>query len=452
MPKTIVLKRGLDIPLCGSAEKKLNRLPMAPTYAVSPEDFPGLIPKLLVKEGDEVRAGSPLFFDKIHPDILFTSPVSGRVTAVNRGEKRRLLSVVVEADGLQQYEAFPKTDLRVATREQIASVLQRSGLWPALIRRPYGVVADPADRPKAIFVSGFDSAPLAPDLAFALEGEAEALQAGFDALGRLTDGSVHIGLRPGENGVFDRLEGVEKHYFKGPHPAGNVGVQIHHIAPLNKGEVVWTIGVEFVAMIGRLFLTGRLDMTRVIAVTGSEVINPQYYALMSGAPVSSIVRGNIRPQDKGRSVRIISGNVLTGRKTEPDGYLGYYARQVTVIPEGDRYELLGWAMPRFDKFSVSRTYFSWLFPRRCYRLDTNMNGGERPFVVTGLYEKYLPMDIHPMYLFKAILAQDIDRMEGLGIYEVVGEDVALCEFVDPSKMELQQLVHNGIDLMMKELN
>ena len=239
--------------------------------------------------------------------------------------------------------------------------------------------------------------------------------------------------------------------FEGPHPAGNVGVQIHHIDPINKGDVVWTVDVQHVAMIGRFFRTGRVDMSKIVALTGSETAQPRYFSVITGLPINSIVRQKeLRSQTE--KVRIISGNVLTGRRVEPEGYLGFYSNQVTVIPEGDTYEFLGWGMPRLNKFSVSRSYFSWLSPKKHYRLDTNMNGGVRAYVVTGLYDKYLPMDIYPLYLLKAILAGDIDKMENLGIYEVIEEDFALCEFVDPSKTEMQAIIRQGIDLMIKELN
>ncbi|MDE5852302.1 MAG: Na(+)-translocating NADH-quinone reductase subunit A, partial [Alistipes sp.] len=410
----------------------------------------GVTPKLLVKEGDRVKAGTPLFFNKYSERVLFTSPVSGTVAAVNRGEKRKVLSVTVAPDAQQSYEEFAKPDLQQASRDELIELLLRAGLWPMFVQRPYGIIANPTDTPKAIFVSAFDSAPLAPDYNFALRDEQANLQAGIEVLRKLSGGKVHLSMRAGDEGKMPELKGVELHTFAGKHPAGNVGVQIHRIDPINKGEVVWTVNVQDLAIIGRLMLTGRVDMTRVIAVGGSEVANPQYYRVIAGARMDSLLGNNLKPQKEGDTVRVISGNVLTGTKSSMDGFLGYYANQVTVIPEGDKYELLGWAMPRFKKFSVSRAYFSWLCPKKAYRLDTNLNGGERPFVVTGLYEKYLPMDIYPMYLLKACLAGDIEKMENLGIYEVVEEDFALCEFVDPSKIDIQQIIRDGINLMIKE--
>ena len=450
MSKIIKLRKGLDIKLQGKPQPVLAEVKAAQVYALTPADFEGVTPKMLVKEGDKVKAGSPLFFNKYDERVIFTSPVSGTVQAVNRGEKRRILTVTVAADATQEYEQIAVPDLASAGREDIVSVLLKSGLWPMIIQRPYGIIANPDDQPRDIFVSAFDTAPLAPDYEFVLQAETKNLQTGVDVLRKLTGGKVHMSVLAGREAVGSALKGVELHTFAGKHPAGNVGVQIHNIAPVNKGEKVWTVNIQDLAIIGRLFNEGRVDMTRIIAVAGSEVEKPAYCRVIAGAPVASILAGNVKPQAEGRSVRIISGNVLTGRKTASDQYLGYYANMVTVIPEGDDYEFMGWAMPRFKKFSVSKAYFSWLFPRREYVLDTNLNGGERPFVVTGLYEKYLPMDIYPMYLLKACLAGDIDKMENLGIYEVVEEDFALCEFVDPSKIEMQQIIRDGINLMIKE--
>ncbi len=451
MSQVIKLKKGLDILLKGEAKRELTQLPLVHAYALKPEDFPGVTPKLLVRVDDEVKVGTPLFFDKYRPQILFTSPVSGKVSDIVRGEKRKILEVVITPEAEQVYETFEVPAVETADREQIKSLLLNAGLWPMIIQRPYGIIANPQDTPKSIFVSGFDSAPLAPDMNFMLENEAENLETGFALLGKLTDGKVYLGLKNGTSGVLNKVKNAEIRLFEGPHPAGNVGVQIHHIDPINKGDVVWTVDVQHVAMIGRFFRTGRVDMSKIVALTGSETAQPRYFSVITGLPINSIVRQKeLRSQTE--KVRIISGNVLTGRRVEPEGYLGFYSNQVTVIPEGDTYEFLGWGMPRLNKFSVSRSYFSWLSPKKHYRLDTNMNGGVRAYVVTGLYDKYLPMDIYPLYLLKAILAGDIDKMENLGIYEVIEEDFALCEFVDPSKTEMQAIIRQGIDLMIKELN
>ena len=450
MSKIITLRKGLDINLAGKPRESLAEAPLAAEYALSPLDFEGVTPKLLVKVGDKVKAGTPLFFNKYNERVLFTSPVSGTVAAINRGEKRKVLTVTVTPDAEQSYEEFGKPDLKKASREELVELLLRSGLWPMIVQRPYGIIADPTTTPKAIFVSAFDSAPLAPDYNFVLKQEQRNLQAGLDLLRRLTPGKVHLSMRAKCEGQMSSLQGVEQHTFAGKHPVGNVGVQIHHIDPINKGDLVWTVNIQDLAIIGRLVNEGRVDMHRIIAVDGSEIEKPGYVRVIAGARVDSFVKGNVKAQKEGNRIRFISGNVLTGTKTALDGFLGYYANQLTAIPEGDKYELLGWAMPRLNKFSVSRAYFSWLCPKKEYDLDTNLNGGERPFVVTGLYDRYLPMDIYPMYLLKACLAGDIDKMENLGIYEVVEEDFALCEFVDPSKIEIQQIIRDGINLMIKE--
>ena len=415
MSKIITLRKGLDINLAGAASKQLSALPMASEYGISPLDFEGVTPKLLVKVGDEVKAGTPLFFNKADERILFTSPVSGVVSAINRGEKRKVLSVTVTPAETQTYESFPKLDAQKASRDEVVEVLLKSGLWPMIQQRPYGIIANPSDQPKAIFISAFDSSPLAPDYGFVLENEMEAVEAGIALMGRLTEGKVHLSMLKGSEGKFAQVKGAELHTFAGKHPAGNVGVQIHHIDPVNKGEVVWTVNIQDVAIIGRLVKEGKVDMTRTIALVGSEVEAPQYYKMIAGARIDSVVAGKVKAQKEGDSVRIISGNVLTGAKRSESGFVGFYANQLTLIPEGDKFELFGWMMPRFKKFSVSRAYFSWLFPKKQYTLDTNLNGGERPFVVSGLYEQYLPMDIYPVYLLKACLAGDIDKMENLGI-------------------------------------
>ena len=444
MSKNIKLCKGLDIKLVGKAEARLENAPMAKSYAVSPLDYENVTPKLLVKVGDKVEAGSALFFDKNNPRILFTSPVSGVVSAINRGEKRKLLNVAVEPDQEQVYKALPMVDVAKAEREEIVEMLLVSGLWTRIVERPYGVIANPEAKPKAIFVSAFDSAPLAPDYNFILKEEKAAVEAGMALLARLTDGKVHLSARKGDEGFMAEVKGVEYHTFEGKHPVGNVGIQIHHIDRIAKGDIVWTVNIQDVAMIGRSILAGKLDMSKTVAVAGSEAQKPMYKRIIAGAAIESIVG------KQPASVRVISGDVLTGVKTDADGYIAAGANVVTLIPEGDKYELLGWAMPRFHRFSVSRAYFSWLFPKKEYKLDTNLNGGERPFVVTGLYENYLPMDVYVSYLLKAILVGDLDKMENLGLYEVLPEDLALCEFVDPSKIEMQQILRDGINLMIKE--
>jgi Na+-transporting NADH:ubiquinone oxidoreductase subunit A len=444
------LKKGFDLKIIGAAEKKLSGESTPQFYAVKPIDFHGLTPKLIIKPGDKVLAGTPLFVDKLSPSVHFTSPVSGTVVSVERGDRRKLLEVVVEKAGNEFFD-FGKSDPTRLSRDKIKEALLLSGLWPVIRQRPYHITAQPEKTPKSIFISGFDTAPLAPDYNFIVaNSSASHLSKGISALTKLTDGKVHLILN-GKNEASDALKntgGVEISYFTGPHPAGNVGVQIHHIDPINKGEIVWFINIQDVIAIGRFFEEGVYLHQRIVALTGSEVINPQYYKVISGASVSGMVKDNIRDGH----LRYISGNVLTGSRIQPDGYLGYYDSQITVIPEGDKFEFFGWAMPGLDKFSFSKTFASKIIPKKAYTLDTNLHGGERAFVLTGQYEKVLPMDILPMQLLKAILAQDIDMMENLGIYEVAEEDFALCEFIDASKIEIQAIIRQGLDLMKKEMS
>ncbi|MBW8333788.1 MAG: Na(+)-translocating NADH-quinone reductase subunit A [Prolixibacteraceae bacterium] len=448
MSKHFKLKRGLDIRLKGGAETVLGSVSQIRTVALKPTDFPGLTPKLKVKADMQVKAGDALFFDKYHPEILFSSPVSGTVKAVNRGERRKILEIVVESDGKMESLAFTKADPSVLSREQVKTHLLQSGLWPFLKQRPYGILAKPADVPKHIFISCFDSAPLAPDYSFILKGQEKMLQSGINALAKLTDGKVFLGLRDGDAGFFGQLKNVETNIFSGPHPAGVVGIQIHQVSPINKNEIVWTINLLDVLFIGRLFETGKIDMRKIVALTGSEVNTPKYYPTILGGCLENVLVNNTKKEVK---ERIISGNVLTGTKVEQDDYLGFFDHQLTVIPEGDNYEFMGWADPGFNKFTASKAFFSKLFPKKSYTLDANLHGGERAFVLSGQYEKYLPMDILPVYLLKAILANDIDKMEELGIYEIVEEDLALCEYACTSKIKVQDIVRQGLDLMMKEL-
>jgi Na+-transporting NADH:ubiquinone oxidoreductase subunit A len=326
-------------------------------------------------------------------------------------------------------------------------------MWPMIIQRPYGRIADATAQPKAIFISGFDSAPCAPDMNFVLEGELQNLKKGVEVLKKLTDGQVHLGLRAGTEGVLNKVDNAEQHFFKGPHPAGNVGVQISHIDPIRKGDVVWTVDVQNLAIIGRLFNTGKVDMTKIVCMSGPQVVNPYYLKIIGGAEIKSfIMNSNIKTQKPGYTTRLISGNALSGRRITRDEFMTFYSNQITVLTEGNHHELFGWIAPRLGKLSVSHTYFSWLSPKKKYDLDTNTNGDHRAIVMTGVWEKYVPMDILPMYLVKACLAGNIDKMENLGIYEVIPEDLALCDFVDPSKTEVQQAIADGINLMIKELS
>jgi Na+-transporting NADH:ubiquinone oxidoreductase subunit A len=450
MSGTIKLKKGYDIPLQGNAEKIIAAETDASFFGVKPVDFPGLIPKLDVKPGDKILAGAPLFHNKIRPEILFTSPVSGTVLSVNRGDRRKITEVLIEKDGNDHVD-FEITDPLKLTREKVREQLLKSGLWPSVRQRPYHVVADPADVPKAVFISGFDTAPLAPDYNFIMDNSPAGLfQTGINAISRLTDGKINLVLNGNTepSSVLRQADNVHISYFSGPHPAGNPGVHIHHLDPVNKGEVVWIVNLQDLIAIGRLFTEGIYKPERLIALTGSEVLHPAYYRMLSGASVKNMISSNVNPG----KLRYISGNVLTGTRIPEDGFLGYYDSQITVIPEGDYYEFFGWAVPGANKLSFYKTYLSAFLPRKNYKADTNFHGGERAFVMTGQYEKVVPMDIYPMQLFKAILSEDIDMMENLGIYEVAEEDFALCEFICPSKIEIQSIVRKGIDLMIKEMS
>ena len=445
------IKKGLDIRLVGKAEKVLEKADRSETYAIKPSNFPGLTPKLKVKVDTEVKAGDSLFFDKYCPEINFSSPVSGKIIAVNRGERRKILEVVIQADSEIKYQKFKKADPNGLSREEIKEELLESGLWAFVRQRPYDVIAKPEDTPKAIFVSAFDTAPLAADIDFLLENEAEAFQVGLDALAKLTDGKLFLNVNPNINQskAFLEAKNVEVRQFTGVHPAGNVGVQIHHISPMNKGEVAWVVRPQEVVFIGRLFTKGIYDVSRKIALCGSEVKTPCYFETILGASVRNILKGKLKDDEK---IRVVSGNVLTGSQISEDGFLDFYDSQITVIPEGDKFEFLGWALPGLQKFSMSKTFFSWLTPNKEYRLDANLHGEHRAFVMTGEYDKVLPMDVLPQQLIKSIMIEDIDLMEQLGIYEVAPEDLALCEFVCTSKINVQDLVRKGIDLMIKEMS
>ena len=458
MIKHIQLHKGLDIPVKGAAELRIEKTIISDVVSVKPVNFKNLTPKLLVREGDEVKAGSILFVDKYHPEVGFASPVSGTVEQIVRGEKRKLLEVRIKAAKTTDYIKFNTPDVVKATAEEIKKVLLESGLWVALKQRPYGIVANPADEPRAIFVSAFDSAPLAPDYNFTLKGEAANLQVAVDVLNKLTKGGVFVGLNAKEAATspFNHLKNVKHYGFSGAHPAGNVGVQINNIAPVNKGEVVWTIDPMFMVAVGKLFTKGIYDVTRTIAVAGNRVEKPCYVTCLPGTQIKDldflVSKKEVEIFDQECGCRYISGNVLTGSNVGAEGSLDFYSNMVTVISEGNYYEMFGWVKPiRSKKFSFSKSYFSWLTPKKQYKVDTNTNGGQRAFVVSDVYGKVLPMDIYPVYLLKAILAEDIDKMEQLGIYEVIEEDLALCEYVCPSKIDIQDIISKGIATMIKEM-
>ena len=448
MSQSVRIRRGLNINLLGEADKVYASVKNHNIYAIKPTDFHGLTPKLSAKVGDKVLAGSVIFFDKYNEKIKFCSPVSGTVKDVVRGEKRRILEVIIESDNEQKYESHSPLNVKNANREQLIDHMLSNGVWPFIRQKPYDIIANPSDMPKAIFISAFKSGPLAIDNDFALYGMDDLFQSGLDIITKLTNGKTHLNLDGNTNSskVFSEAKGVEINSFSGPHPAGNVGVQIHHINPINKGDIVWYLEPQDVIVIARLFNEGKYDVSRIISLCGSEVSKPRYYRTIPGTCVSNLIDDNVENDNN----TVICGDVLSGTKIDKNGYLGFYDTQLTVIKEGNEQEFLGWALPGFNKFSMSKSYFSWLFPKRKYDIDTNMRGEERAYVVTGQYEKVLPMDIYPQQLIKAIMIEDIDLMERLGLYEVGPEDLALCEFVCTSKIEVQSIIRHGLDLLRKE--
>ena len=448
MSKTMVLKKGLDIPVSGVADLRLSKTVTPDTVAVRPEGFKGFSPRLLVKEGDRVLCGSPVLSDKANAAILIVSPVSGTVKEIVRGEKRKLLAVLIKADEKQEKPldlgAGKVADLDAAgVKEKILA----GGLWPFIVQRPYGIVADPELSPKAIFVSTFNSAPLAADTAFTLADRIADMQTAIDALAKIAP--VHIGLCC-EESPFARLQNAEKHIFKGKHPAGNVGVQIANVSPILKGDTVWTLPLFALAAIGRLFNKGIYDVRRKVAVAGPAAIEPAYVEMLPGTPLCELAAFY---GGHAEGLRIVSGDILTGTCEGAEGYLGNRHDSVVIIKEGTDTELFGWAKPvRWSQFSTDHSYFSWLTPWRKYDMDTNLHGGPRAFVMNdNYYSKVLPIDIYPVYLLKACLAGDIEKMEKFGIYEVLPEDFALCEYIDPSKNYIQEIIAKGIDLMLKEM-
>lgn len=448
MHRVVKISKGLDINLKGAPAAEFVSIEPAKLYALMPADFTRVTPKVVVKPEDAVKAGDPLFFDKENPEIQFVSPVSGKVVAVNRGERRRVLSIVVESDGKFESVEYKAKDVLSLSAEEVKADLLKAGLFGFIRQRPYDVIATPGDAPRTIFVSAFDSKPLAVDFEVALKGNEEDFQTGLDALSRIAP--VCLGIRDDQKSTaLNVAKNVKTTIFSGPHPAGNVGVQINNTQPVNKGEIVWTIGAEEVIFIGRLFNRGKIDFTRTIALVGSEVKNPAYSSALLGAQITNLLSGRL---DDKYELRVIDGNVLTGKVTTTEGFLGAFSNEITVIPEimgGD--EMLGWAMPRFSMYSTSRSYFSWLSPKRKYAIDARIKGGERHMIMSNEYDKVFPMDIYPEYLIKAIITGNIDKMEQLGIYEVAPEDFALCEFVDSSKLELQRIVREGLDKLRAEM-
>jgi Na+-transporting NADH:ubiquinone oxidoreductase subunit A len=445
MANVIKLRKGLDITLEGKAEEKKIQLKSNGKFALVPDDFEGVTPKVVVKEGDHVKAGDALFINKQYPEVKFASPVSGTVREVVRGERRKVLSVRVDADEQQEFTDFGKKDVSKLVGEQVINALLEAGIFGYINQLPYAVSTNPSVKPRAIFVSALRDKPLACNFEYEVEGQEADFQTGIDALSKIA--TVYLGV-----GVGSKLENTanaEVCVWDGKCPAGNVGVQVNNTAPVNKGEVVWTIGDPTVVLfIGRLLNTGKVDLRRTVALCGSEIKNPAHVDMLVGEELSTLLSNSYDAQ---KSVRIINGNVLTGRPTTKDGFLGAHTSEITVIPEGnDADEMLGWILPRFKQFSVNRSYFSWLCGKKSYALDARVKGGERHMIMSGEYDKVLPMDIYGEYLIKAIIAGDIDRQEALGIYEVAPEDFALAEFVDSSKLELQRIVREGLNILRKE--
>lgn len=448
MANVIKLRKGLEINLKGKAREKKVEVRRSEVYGLVPANFPGLTPKVVVKEGDRVLAGEPLFANKACPEVQFASPVSGTVIEVLRGERRKVLSVKVQADAEQQYRDFGVRDASKLSGEEVKQALLEAGLFGYIDQLPYAVSTTPDVAPKAIFVSALRDMPLAASFEYGLQGNEEAFQAGLTALSRIAP--VHLGVGVGQTAQALTAAGdVTLHVFDGPCPAGNVGVQVNHVSPVNKGETVWTVEPDSVIFFGRLFLTGKVDLRRTIAIAGSRVKDPAYAEVTVGALLKDVLAGQLVTEEH---LRIINGNPLTGQAASVDGFLGAHTSEVTVIPEGDdKDEMLGWILPRTNEFSASRSYFSWLMgKKREYDLDARIKGGERHLIMSGEYDRVLPMDIYAEYLIKAIIAGDIDRQEQLGIYEVSPEDFALAEFVDSSKLPLQQIVRTGLDILRKE--
>ena len=449
MSETIKINKGLDIKLFGEPQKIVTSI-NSEKYALKPTDFNAVFPKLLVKEGDEVKAGTKVFFDKYRENIFFTSPVSGKITEIVRGPKRVLQEIRIDADPEISYIDFGAANPNELKREEIIGKLLESGVWPMIRQRPYSVIADPADNPKAIFISAFDTAPLAPDYDLIVHRNGDIFQTGLDALIKLTSGKVHLNISKSKSvsRVFSNSKGVQINFFDGPHPTGNISIQVNNIDPINKGDIIWYINPQDILTIGKLFFEGKYDAEKTIALTGSEVEKPKYFKTLAGTSISEMVKNNV----KEGNLRYISGNVLTGTKIKSDGYVGFYDSQITVIPEGDYYEFLGWGLPGLNKFSFYRSFISWMTPNKKFCLDTNIHGGKRAFVMTGQFEKVFPMDIYPMQLIKSIMTEDIDQMENLGIFEIDEEDFALCEYISTSKIEIQSIVRQGLDLMRKEMS
>ena len=450
MSKDIHIRRGSNLNLEGEANKILVDIPVSRTFALNPDDFFNITPKLIVKEGDSVKKGSPLFFSKHNPRIHFVSPVSGEVTAIVRGAKRKILQVVVTSDGLNEAVTHEVPNVESLDAEAIKEIILKSGSWPFIKQRPYNTVAQPEDTPKSIFISTYATAPLDVDFNFLLKNNKDDFKRGISILNKLTTGDVNITVEKSFRGFFDSIDDAKIIGVSGPHPSGNVGVQIHNVDPINYGEKVWVVKPEDVVNIGLLFSTGQFSAQRTLAVVGSSVEKPQYYKATIGAALQPYLEASaVSPEEE---IRVINGDVLSGSISSEEGYVGFYNNVVSVIPEGNHFRMFGW-LPFVDNHvpSISRTSFSWLFGSKKSKVTTNLNGEERALVVTGEMEKVFPMNIFPMQLIKACMVEDIERMEALGIYEVVPEDFGLIDYASTSKIEAQDIIKKGIELMIKEV-
>lgn len=449
MANTIKISKGLDIKIDGKAVEKTVKIQPSGVIEIKPDHFHGITPKITVKEGEAIKAGTPLFYNKNYESMKFVSPVSGSIREIKRGERRKVMSILIDVNSQPEFLQFGVKKTSSLTADEIKSTLLNSGLWVYIKQRPYDTIANPDRTPKAIFISGFDSAPLAPDYEYVMKDKMNDFQAGLDVLSKLTTGKIHIGLKSA-NSIFATAKGVETTIFTGVHPAGNAGVQINKVNPINKGEVVWTINPQDVVIMGRLFSKGVVDMTKTIALTGPEVENPQYFETIAGNSITDIVKGNLKKTSY--PLRYVSGNLLTGIQISENGFLTPYASQISVIDDGgETHELFGWAMPRLNKFSASNMFFTKLLPRKKFKYDARLLGGPRAIIMSGEWDKVFPMDILPEQLIKAMIAKNIDRMENLGAYEVAPEDFALCEFVDTSKLPLQAIVREALDFLKNEV-
>ena len=446
------LAKGYDMKLEGAAEEHTGFKESITRFSVSPYDFRGIapIPKVVVQVGDEVQAGDVLFFDKGNPDIKYTAPVSGEIVDVQRGAKRSISNVIILADKDQKHRKFEVPALDSVSREDLVAFMQSAGAWALLNQRPFDIIPSTTEVPRDIFVSTFDSAPLAPKTEMIISGNENAFKKGVEVLSHLTSGKVHLGLdgKSAPNPVFTSVEHAEKHYFAGPHPAGNVGIQIHHINPIKvENDMVWTIGLQDVIILGRLFTDGVYDTRKIVAVTGAELVKPEYVETYTGANMGELVKDNLASDN----VRLISGDVFSGDKKSPDDFLAFKENQVTVVEEGNEFEAFGWLLPLAPRPSVSSTFPNFLYPNFKFRANTNTHGERRAFVVSGQYEKVLPMDIYPQALMKSIMVEDMEKMEGLGITELTEEDIAICEFVCTSKAPMQKILREGLDMIREQL-